>query len=158
MFVKCLEFASRKEAKRWNLDMTAAIGFGAHGRGHPTTDGIASQVRAYDAMARKVSEHALPIPEEGIQREDCPKLCLSIDAVKAAEKIAVDLSTGVVTGLTRVVVLSRDTCAEFRAGPSKFDEWAWTRKAEKAVAPTASSLRRIRLRADLPECRCPRST
>jgi hypothetical protein len=48
-------------------------------------------------MARKVGEHVLPIPEEGIRLEDCLKLCLSIDAVKAAEKVAVDLSTGVVS-------------------------------------------------------------
>jgi hypothetical protein len=28
LFVKCMGFASRKEAKRRNIDMTAAIGFG----------------------------------------------------------------------------------------------------------------------------------
>jgi hypothetical protein len=40
-FVRCLGFA--KEAKRWNLDMMAAIGFGAHGGGHPTADVIAAR-------------------------------------------------------------------------------------------------------------------
>jgi hypothetical protein len=46
MFVNCLGFASRKEANRWNLDMTAAIGFGPHGGEHPTTGGVVSQVPA----------------------------------------------------------------------------------------------------------------
>jgi hypothetical protein len=117
--------------------MTTAIGFGARDGGHPTTDGIGRQIRAYDAMARQVGEHALPRPEEGIGREDCLRLCLSIDAVKVAEKVAVDLSTGVVTGLTKDIVLSKAICEEFRADPSKFDEWAWNRKAEKEVGADA---------------------
>jgi hypothetical protein len=92
-------------------------------------------------MARKVDGHVLPTPEEGVRREDCLKPCLSIDAVNAAEKVAIALSTVVLTGLTRDIVLQRETGAEFRAGPSKVTVGVEFARQRRRSAPTPSSLR-----------------
>jgi hypothetical protein len=71
---------------------------------------------------------------KGTTPDECVEFCVGMDAIKAAEKLFVDLRTGEVKGTIFPKLVTDQECDEFMKEPSRFAEWCVREKKEQKVA------------------------